>query len=298
MDADDERREHEAALRASPADLDVLADAAGYFLSRAEEEEPGNDAERALALAERGSRLVRDGGADEDVADFALLESAACTAAGDPRGALARVDGALAARPGLPELLVERGLLLLDLCRFAEARAQLEEALRLAPDDPAAHHGLGLLAERGGDEREARARFAAAHARAPEDYPVPPRLSHRAFERAVEDALAGLPAPVRSYLANVAVAVEDVPADDDLLGSDPPLPPTVLGMFRGAPLGEKASMDPWSHFPSSIVLYQRNLERFAADPGDLVEQIGVTLLHEVGHFLGLDEEHLRGRGLA
>jgi predicted Zn-dependent protease with MMP-like domain len=56
-------------------------------------------------------------------------------------------------------------------------------------------------------------------------------------------------------------------------------------------------MDPWSHFPSSIVLYQRNLERFARDRKELIEQIGITLIHEVGHFLGLDEEQLWERGL-
>ena len=91
--------------------------------------------------------------------------------------------------------------------------------------------------------------------------------------------------------------MEDLPADDDLRGSDPPLSPGILGIFRGAPWGQKGSMDPWSHFPSSIVLYQKNLERFAADRDELVEEIGVTLVHEVGHFLGLDEEELWERGL-
>jgi predicted Zn-dependent protease with MMP-like domain len=56
-------------------------------------------------------------------------------------------------------------------------------------------------------------------------------------------------------------------------------------------------MDPWSHFPSSIVLYQKNLERFARSRKELVEQIGITLIHEVGHFLGLDEDELWERGL-
>jgi predicted Zn-dependent protease with MMP-like domain len=68
-------------------------------------------------------------------------------------------------------------------------------------------------------------------------------------------------------------------------------------MFRGAPLGEKGSMDPWSHFPSSIVLYQQNLERAARSRQELIDEIRVTLLHEVGHFLGLDEEQLWERGL-
>jgi predicted Zn-dependent protease with MMP-like domain len=56
-------------------------------------------------------------------------------------------------------------------------------------------------------------------------------------------------------------------------------------------------MDPWSHFPSSIALFQRNLERHVRDEAELREEIEVTLLHEVGHFLGLDEDDLRERGL-
>ena len=76
--------------------------------------------------------------------------------------------------------------------------------------------------------------------------------------------------------------------------ADPPLSPTILGLFRGAPYGQKVSADPWSHLPSSIVLYQRNLERAVADREELEEQIAITLVHEVGHFLGLDEEELGG----
>lgn len=298
-DLERERRAHEEALRASPDDLDVLAEAAEFYLGLGEEEGAPEWAHRALSIAERGSKVARRAGGADDVAEFALLESAAASAAGLPRDALGRLERALQSCAGHPALLVERGLLLFDLCRFGEARQQLVDALAADPDEPdaAAHHTLGLIAERAGDAREAAARFAAARALAPDDFPRPVHLPGRAFETAVEDALAELPEPVRAYLSNVAIAVEDFPPDDDLLAADPPLPPTVLGMFRGAPLGDKGSMDPWSHFPSSIVLYQRNLERFATDRRDLVEQIRVTLLHEVGHFLGLDEEQLRERGL-
>ena len=102
---------------------------------------------------------------------------------------------------------------------------------------------------------------------------------------------------MRRYLSNVAITVEDLPDPEELLASDPPHSPTILGIFRGAPLGEKASMNPWSHFPSSIVLYQRNLERVVRTREELVQEIGVTLVHEVGHFLGLDEDQLWERGL-
>ena len=132
---------------------------------------------------------------------------------------------------------------------------------------------------------------------APDEFPKPIALSSAAFDEAVEDALRSLPGPVRRYLSNVAITVEDVPTDDDLLASDPPLSPAILGLFRGAPYGQKASMDPWSHFPSGIVLYQRNLERFARSRKQLLEEIRITLIHEVGHFLGLDEDELYERGL-
>ena len=70
-----------------------------------------------------------------------------------------------------------------------------------------------------------------------------------------------------------------------------------LGLFRGAPYGQKLSSDPWSHLPSSIVLYQRNLERAAGSRAELEAEIATTLVHEVGHFLGLDEDELGARGL-
>jgi len=224
--------------------------------------------------------------------------------AGDAAGALEAVHrGRQRARRGAPEdvdlladLSLLEGLAFLDLCRFEEARRVLETLAREF-DDASAEHALGLLAERRGERREAERRFARARRLAPADFPAPIVLSQAEFDAAVEAALRELPEPVRRWLENVAIAVEDIPPDDDLTGSDPPHPPSILGIFRGSPLGDKASMDPWSHFPSSIVLYQKNLQRFARTRQELVEEIRTTLLHEVGHFLGLDEEELAEMGL-
>ena len=68
-------------------------------------------------------------------------------------------------------------------------------------------------------------------------------------------------------------------------------------MFRGPGYGRGGAVDPVTHLPASIVLFQRNLERFARDREELAEEIRVTLVHEVGHFLGLDEDELYERGL-
>lgn len=289
---------YQRALQAGPDDLDLLVGAADFFVNRAQGREPDRELlERGLALARRGLSRARKARAPEVAAELALVEGMALSQLGDARGALARFEAALREFPDDLDAMLERGFALFELLRLDEARQQLEAVLQEAPDDAWAWHALGLVAERRGDRREAERRFSRARKLAPEDFPRPVELSPAAFDAVVEQALASLPEPIRRYLSNVAIAVEDVPADDDLQASDPPLSPSILGIFRGAPLSQKASMDPWSHFPSSIVLYQRNLERFARDRKELVEQIGITLIHEVGHFLGLDEEQLWERGL-
>ncbi len=296
--ADEARQAYERALEAGPDDLDLLLGAADFLVNRQPGGEPDREwLERGLDLARRGARRARRASEVELAAELSLVEGMALGQLGDARAALERIDLALAELPGDVDALLERGLALYELCRLDEARRQLLDVVKRSPGEAWAHHALGLVAERRGDAREAERRFERARRLAPDDFPEPVHLSPAAFDAVVEEALASLPGPIQRYLANVAIAVEDLPADDDLLASDPPLSPSILGIFRGSSLGHQRSMDPWSQFPSSIVLYQKNLERFAGDRKELVEQIGITLIHEVGHFLGLDEEQLWERGL-
>jgi predicted Zn-dependent protease with MMP-like domain len=289
---------YERALGRGKDDLDLLYGAADFHLGDLQQEEEDREAiERGLELARRGWKLARKAGDRELAADFAWLEGVGLNQLGHAGEALARLDEAVAALPEAADVRRERGLALHELCRFDEAWEELLRAEKLDRDDPWTQHDLGLVAERRGREREAERRFRRARKLSPDEFPEPVRLSHEEFDRVVEDALAELPEQVRRYLSNVPVTVEEIPSDDDLRGAHPPLSPSILGLFRGAPYGQKASMDPWSHLPSGIVLYQRNLERFARSREELVREIGVTLVHEVGHFLGLDEEELWERGL-
>ena len=293
---DEARAAYREALGRGGDDVDLLVDAAGFLL-RSGEEAPREDAEAALELARRGARLARSAGDERMAGEASLAEGRALLQLGEAPAALERLEAARSALPDDPDVLLERALALFEACRFEEAREQYRQVLEGADGEAAAHHGLGLALERLGRPREAERHLARARALAPEDYPEPVSVPPAEFERLVEEALQGLPAPVRGYLGNVAIAVEDLPEASELLGSDPPLSPGILGIFRGSPLPQKGSMDPWSHFPSSISLYQRNLERFARSREELVEEIRVTLLHEVGHFLGLDEDELYRRGL-
>jgi len=296
--AEEAREAYERALAEGKDDPELLLGAADFHVNLGEDDDPDRElVERGIELAHRGARLARKAGDAELAAELAYVEGAGLSQLGRAREALERLAAAEAGLPGSVDVLLEKGFALYELCRFDEARRALSRAEEADPEEAWTQHYLGLVAERQGDADEARRRFARARKLAPDEFPKAIELSHEAFDAAVEAALASLPEGVRRYLSNVAITVEDLPSDDDLLASDPPLSPAILGLFRGAPWGQKASMDPWSHFPSSIVLFQKNLERFARSRKELVEQIGVTLVHEVGHFLGLDEDELYERGL-
>jgi predicted Zn-dependent protease with MMP-like domain/Flp pilus assembly protein TadD len=297
MEALDEAAEvYERALGFDPDDLDVLYGAAELYADRAQAGD--RDIEwlgRGLDMALRGQRLAREQDDVELAGDFSLLAGIALAQLGRADEALLRLDEALLALPDSADVMRERGIVLFELLRLDEARRHAAE--RLAPRDPWVQNAIGLAAERSGDLKEAERRFARARKLDPAAFPHPVTLAPEEFDRVLEAALAALPEPIRRYLANVAITVEEIPADQDLLAAAPPLSPQSLGMFRGSAIGQQGSMDPWSHFPSSIVLYQRNLERAARSREELVQEIGVTLVHEVGHFLGLDEDQLWERGL-
>ena len=289
---------YERALEEGNDDAELLLGAADFYVNRLEQDEPDPERiERGLELARRGARLARRAGDAELAAELAWMEGAALNQLGRCDEALARLAEAARELPDSVDVLLDQGIALHELCRFDEAREALLRAERLDPDEPWIQHQLGLVAERRGDEDEARRRFARARKLAPDEFPKPISLSAAAFDAAVEDALARLPEQVRRPLANVAITVEDLPAADDLLACDPPLSPGILGLFRGPAYGRNDAVDPATHLPSSIVLFQRNLERFARSRAELIEEIGVTLAHEVAHFLGLDEDELYLRGL-
>ncbi|GMU10251.1 metallopeptidase family protein [Corallococcus caeni] len=292
---EDAGRAYGAALKAAPEDLEILFGAAEFLVCRTGEDREA--VEEGLEWCGRGRKLAQKADDVELVYEFLLLEGMGLNQLGECEAALKSLDQALTHMPRSPDAQLERGIALFELCRFAPAQEAFERVLKDAPDEPWAHHYLGLIAERRKDAREAKKRFTRAQVLAPEELPPPVALEEAAFDRAVEDAMRALPSQVKQYMDNVTLAVEDLPSDEDLLGQQPPLSPCILGVFRGTPVGERSVMDAADHFPPSIVLYQKNLERFARTREELIEQIGITVMHEVGHLMGLDEDDLWERGL-
>ncbi|ADO70599.1 metallopeptidase family protein [Stigmatella aurantiaca] len=279
------------ALAIDPGGREALLGAAHLYVvqlpSTRERDELG------LLYSERG--LSQPGMPPDVVVQFALLSAMAFNDLGQAGDALERAAIVLARDPGNHEAAFERALALFELCRFAEAKAAFTALLKYPDREAHAHQRLGLLLEREGKWTQAQHHFDKARALAPQDFPPPPLPSQEEFRAAVARAVEALPEDMRKDLEGIPVTAEEIPADADLMSGEPPLSPSILGLFRGPPLGEPCD---GSETPCrSVALYRRNLARVVSSNAELLEQIQVTLLHEVGHLRGEDDEELAARGL-
>ena len=104
------------------------------------------------------------------------------------------------------------------------------------------------------------------------------------FEDHVRAALDTLPAEIVAALRNVAVVVEDEHPED----------PDLFGLYEGVPLPERG--DQAGALPDKITIFRLPLEEEFPDPRELEREIRITVLHELGHYFGLDEERLEELG--
>jgi len=116
------------------------------------------------------------------------------------------------------------------------------------------------------------------------------RISPAEFESCVEEALGAVPAPFRKYLDNVVVAVEDEPTDEDYDETDTPDDEEIFGIFRGVSYFDRAHTV--SSLPAQIAVFRGPILRCCATRGEAVREIRDTVVHEVGHMLGLDDDEM------
>ncbi len=114
----------------------------------------------------------------------------------------------------------------------------------------------------------------------------------RKFEYYVKRALGELPAEFKEKMDNLVISVEEYPSRYDLTSLGIKDKRMLLGIFRGVPFGIVSSFYSGPVMPSEIVLFQRNIESIAKTEVELIEQIRLTLLHEIGHYFGMSEEEL------
>lgn len=122
----------------------------------------------------------------------------------------------------------------------------------------------------------------------------PLRLEPEDFWKLVDRAVADLPEMFRQKLENISIAVEDYPSDE-VLRSLRPRPPrhSLLGVYIGIPYTARPGFPVSGMMPDRIELYQRNIEGICRTREEVVEQVRQTIIHEIGHYFGLDEKTLR-----
>jgi predicted Zn-dependent protease with MMP-like domain len=114
-------------------------------------------------------------------------------------------------------------------------------------------------------------------------------MTRREFEALVDAALRKLPRAFRERLANIAVVVEDWADDGTLseMGIEPP--DTLYGLYRGVDLTRRDSSY-GNVLPDTIHIYQGPIEEDCADPEEMADLVRDVVVHEVGHYFGLDDE--------
>lgn len=111
------------------------------------------------------------------------------------------------------------------------------------------------------------------------------------FTKVVGEVLDSLPEEFRSRIRNVAVLVEDVPADQPSPQRGRPRQ-LRLGLFHGVPMTRK-SVFGLPGGPDYVVLYQKNIEAVCSSEAEVRHQIRQTVIHEMGHYFGMTEEQLK-----
>jgi predicted Zn-dependent protease with MMP-like domain len=102
----------------------------------------------------------------------------------------------------------------------------------------------------------------------------------------VSDALDRIPGPLAALMDNVVVLVEDEP---------PPEEAGILGLYVGTPLTERDSNYTFRP-PDQVFVYRGPLLRMCADPDELADEVAITVVHEIAHHFGIDDDQLHAWG--
>ncbi len=122
-----------------------------------------------------------------------------------------------------------------------------------------------------------------------------PRSRHRPFEELVGLALDAVPEPFAAALDEVAIVIEDEPTDEQRQENHIAPDETLYGLYEGVPRTEWGA--DWAAVPNRITLFRLPLEADFADPDDLADEVWVTVVHELAHHLGIDDERLTELGI-
>ena len=121
------------------------------------------------------------------------------------------------------------------------------------------------------------------------------KLEERDFDGIVQKAIERIPPEIRQYLDNIVISVRKRPSKKMLDEMGMPPDEQLLGVYTGVSLPERSATNP-PLFPDSIILFQEPLEEMCATLDELEEEIEVTVVHEIAHFVGISDERLEELG--
>ncbi len=117
------------------------------------------------------------------------------------------------------------------------------------------------------------------------------KLSAKEFDAIVEQAIDRIPEEMRRHLENIMISVQKRPSAEMLAELDMGPDETLFGIYWGVPLPERSVIEP-PLYPDTIFLFQEPLEQFCLTREELVEEIEITVAHEIAHALGLSDQEL------
>lgn len=122
-----------------------------------------------------------------------------------------------------------------------------------------------------------------------------PPARHRPFDALVDAALATIPMPFAAALDEVAIVIADEPSPEQRRSNDIPADGSLYGLYEGVARTEYGA--DWIAVPNTITLFRLPLEADYPDPDDLADEVWITVVHELAHHLGIDDDRLHELGV-
>jgi predicted Zn-dependent protease with MMP-like domain len=238
--------------------------------------------------------MLPEGGAESP--EFMALKWRRLWLDGEREEALSLAQKAMRMNPDDVEACLEVAEILLEFDALESAAELLLDAAARHTDDPDIWYEAGLLFERL-EHWELRQQCweRVWDLESGAQSLTPTWISEARFVEVAALAIEALPAYVRSALGNVVVFAEDYPERWIFEAQNPD--PRMLGLFDGVGRDGEMATEVISDGPSRIYLYRWNIERRCLSADEVEREIRLTVQHEVGHYLGLDEDELHLRGL-
>jgi len=276
-----------------------IYDRVAFLLDEVDARLDEGHADEGLELARQAQKLLErnEGVRDKEVdlrVDTHYLLAASHFELGDIAAALREYETVRKLDARDKEIDYWEARALFHAWRFEESERLLARHKPRANTRAGALYYQALLADFRGERERSEQLFAKAAKEDPDEYPEPVRMPEAEVHGMLEDVLDSLPRDVRRALDGVDLSL--LPLPDPRVHASPDLDPLVLGVYRGVNLLEKSNLSSGADV-DRIEIFQRNVERVVIDKDELREELRVTLLHEIGHHLGWDEDDLATRGL-